>query len=102
MIRMCVVVVLLAACSREPVQPDPVAAHVVTRTETVDVPVAAPREVPPELVEPLRLDQPGWQAEGAYCLDWAGMQRYLRMLSVLEHHHQVCRGYAGGQVDEPR
>ncbi|MGE0487305.1 MAG: hypothetical protein AB7Q81_24335 [Gammaproteobacteria bacterium] len=89
----------LAGCAgHAPSCPDPVGPTTVTRAETVDVPVAAPRETPPELRAPLRLDQPQFEATGPYCLSWSSYQVYLRMLSGMGHYYDLCRGFAAGDA----
>ena len=90
-------VLLLAGCAGQPV-PDAVAPVVVTRTEVVEVPVAAARTPPPELLEPLRVEIPDVldAGQGDYGMTRDSVQRYLRMLSAFRRHYGICRGFAAG------
>lgn len=90
----------VAGCAgHAPTCPDPVGPTTITRAETVDVPVAAPRQVPPELAASLRLEQPVFEGTGPYCLSWDGYQAYLRMLSGIEHYYDLCRGFGNGSIN---
>lgn len=94
----CLALMLLSGCVSTPVQPDPIAPTVVTRTETVEVPVYAPRSAP-ELAEPLRVDELPWQEAhtpgSLYALDREGWVLYLRLLATLERYWTECSGFAG-------
>ncbi|MEQ8233275.1 MAG: hypothetical protein RLW61_14365 [Gammaproteobacteria bacterium] len=65
-----------------------------TRTETVHIPVATPREVPPELLEPLRAKRPAFTALGDYCLTYDAWLELLAAIGELEHYYHTCRGFA--------
>lgn len=96
---------LLAACAGQPpAEPvaDTPAARTVTRTETVDVAVAAPREVPPELREPLRVARPTLLAagQGDYGLSLQDALRVLRMVSAYRQHYMTCAGFASPEPEK--
>lgn len=93
----CLLALLLSGCVSTPVQPDPIAPTVVTKTKAVDTAAYAEREAPPELTEPLRVDMPEFVplAQAIHGWDREGYHRYLRMLAVMKKHYRICSGFAG-------
>ncbi len=92
---MLLALVALAGCG--PTKPDPIAPTVVTRAETIDVPVATPRTVPAELLEPIGAVRPEWRAQGDYCLTYDAFLELLDAVGLLEDYHTTCLGFAGGE-----
>lgn len=94
----CLLAVALVGCTGTPVTPDPIAPTVMVRTETIEVPVAAPREAPPELTAPMWLEMPELfdTGKGYYGLHRDGAMRLLRMVSAVRSYYRICSGYAGG------
>lgn len=91
----CLLAVAGCASNPPPPTPDPAAARIVTRTETVDVPVAAPREKPPELVSPIRIDAPTFlvAGQGDYGMTHIDAIRVLGIVSAFRAYYTTCSGY---------
>lgn len=90
---MFIVLVTLAGCGAQPTC-KPTATRVVTRTETVQVPVVTPRVPPAELLEPLRAKRPALTPLGDYCLTYDAWLELLATIGEFERYYHTCRGFA--------
>lgn len=89
-----IALVLLAGCADAPIA-DTQAAVVVTRTEPLEVPTYAPREVPPELVSPLYLDMPVLTDDASdYGMSRDSVIAYRRLVAAFARYRKLCIGFA--------